>query len=349
MIGVDEFTKNPPENYRGESIFDELRKRLRWPGFPADFVFPFAAGSNPGGPGHGLAKGLWIDREFPPELQDYAPQFVFIQALATDNQYNPPNYYKELLSLPEQLRRAYAFGDWEAFLGQYFGEWRRGVHICPRFAIPHYWTRFTAEDWGFSSPWCRIWFAISPEGRVIAYREQYERNKLPEWMAKRAKFYSEGETIKYRLGDPAMWDDEYGRSHGLSGPSIAEQLATHGWVLQQAANQRIPGWQQVRAFLSYEKDKEGKITRPPMFQVMEGTCPNLIRTMPLMIFDKTNNEDLDTDAEDHAPDVLRYALMSRPKPTITPIEEMENEWAEAVLRAAYNEKEASKRRGADPS
>lgn len=339
MIAVDELTKNPPH------IFDELNKRLRWPGFPDDFVFPFVAGSNPGGIGHGWVKGLWIDREFPSHLKDKADRFTFIQAFAQENKYNPPNYVRDkLLTLPEQLRRAYAFGDWDVFVGQYFGEWRQTLHTCPRFKIPGYWTRFTAEDWGFAAPWCRIWFAVSPEGKVIAYREQWETQRLPEWMASEGKRLSQGENIRYRLGDPQMWQKTR-KSDGSVGPSIADQLQEHGWLLVAANNDRIPGWQQVRSFLHWRKNEAGVLVQEPMFQVMEGTCPHLVRTLPTQVFSKLDPEDLDTEGEDHGADTVRYGLMSRPKPTIVPLEEMEDEWAEAAMRAAHVEGKRSRRGG----
>ena len=47
-------------------------------------------------------------------------------------------------------------------------------------------------------------------------------------------------------------------------------------------------------------------------------CVNLIRTLPLLPLDKNNPEDVDTNAEDHAYDALRYGVMSRPMhPSIT--------------------------------
>lgn len=42
------------------------------------------------------------------------------------------------------------------------------------------------------------------------------------------------------------------------------------------------------------------------------TCTHLIRTLPALQHDLDNPEDCDTDGEDHAPDALRYGLMSRP-------------------------------------
>ena len=42
------------------------------------------------------------------------------------------------------------------------------------------------------------------------------------------------------------------------------------------------------------------------------TCHNLIRTLPMMVHDQHRPEDLDTEAEDHAVDAIRYLVMSRP-------------------------------------
>jgi hypothetical protein len=42
------------------------------------------------------------------------------------------------------------------------------------------------------------------------------------------------------------------------------------------------------------------------------TCTDLIRTLPALQHDANKPEDVDTNAEDHAPDDTRYACMSRP-------------------------------------
>jgi len=73
-IAVDELTKNLIE------VFDELRKRLRWPGFPRDFIFPFAGGTNPGqafGRQQGAAEQLEVDKQqFTGERQLLADQLA---------------------------------------------------------------------------------------------------------------------------------------------------------------------------------------------------------------------------------------------------------------------------------
>lgn len=323
---VDELTRNPPE------MFDEMRKRCRWPGLPPEVKFPFAGGTNPGGIGHEFVKRLWIDRDFPPHLRTVEGEFAFIQAKASDNPHLPPAYYtKNLLTLPDHLRKAYADGDWNMFEGQFFGEWRTHLHVCRPFRIPHYWKRFTAMDWGYAKPACILWFAVSPEGRVFVYRELYEAGKNNQWLGEQAAMLSEGENLTYRLLDPACWD-------ASRGTSIAEELAGFGWSCVQAEHDRVNGWSQVRSYLSWEQHSGGDYVRLPQVVIFEN-CPNLIRTLPAMVFDKHQVEDLDSDGEDHAVDTFRYGLMSRPPLSITPLEAMAPDYALAAMRAAHGEKD----------
>ena len=50
----------------------------------------------------------------------------------------------------------------------------------------------------------------------------------------------------------------------------------------------------------------------PKLQIFN-TCPNLIRELQSTPLDKSNPEDVDTHAPDHAYDALRYLIMSRPR------------------------------------
>ena len=51
----------------------------------------------------------------------------------------------------------------------------------------------------------------------------------------------------------------------------------------------------------------------PELRIFE-TCGNLIRTLPTLTFDEHDTEDVSDHCEDHAPEALRYGLMSRPRP-----------------------------------
>ena len=76
--------------------------------------------------------------------------------------------------------------------------------------------------------------------------------------------------------------------------------------LKKADNSRITGWRVMREYLSDGKDGKSGIC---IFH----NCENLIRCLPLLRFDENVREDAaDTPHEiTHAPEALRYALMSR--------------------------------------
>ena len=42
------------------------------------------------------------------------------------------------------------------------------------------------------------------------------------------------------------------------------------------------------------------------------TCKHFIRTVPNLVYDETDVEDIDTDGEDHIYDELRYVCMKNP-------------------------------------
>jgi hypothetical protein len=54
-------------------------------------------------------------------------------------------------------------------------------------------------------------------------------------------------------------------------------------------------------------DEEGD----PMLQVFN-TCKHFIRTIPSLVYDEANVEDIDTATEDHIYDECRYVLMDSP-------------------------------------
>jgi hypothetical protein len=103
VIAIDEINRNP------KTTFDMLRSRHRWPGIKD---VKFLAGCNP--LGEAWVKNIWVKRMFPPDEKEQY-EFVYVPALPTDNPYLPQEYYKSLESLPENQRKAYLEGNWDAF------------------------------------------------------------------------------------------------------------------------------------------------------------------------------------------------------------------------------------------
>lgn len=103
IMAIDEINRNP------KTTFDMLRSRHRWPGIKD---VKFLAGCNP--LGEAWVKNMWVKRLFPPnEKEQY--EFVYVPALPTDNPHLPEEYYKSLESLPDNQRKAYLEGNWDAF------------------------------------------------------------------------------------------------------------------------------------------------------------------------------------------------------------------------------------------
>lgn len=292
---VDELTKNERQT------FDDLRFRLRWPGLEHN---PFAAASNPGSRGHGWVKKLWVDRDFSGSDSVLDPeQFAFIRALPKDNPHLSQSYWDLLDSLPERMRNALRDGNWDVFEGQAFTEFSRAMHVVAPFTIPDTWTRWTSTDYGYVDPWSTHWYARSPDRqKVVAYREAYEKGLTAREQAKRIKQMTGTERIRLNLGDPSMWSQR----EKLSQESIASEYEMEGVVLSPANNDRLAGKAKVHEALAWEK--LAARTNPPRLQIFD-TCVNLIRTLETLPLSETRPEDVDTDAEDHAYDDLRYALM----------------------------------------
>lgn len=286
-IAVDELTLN----VRG--VFNILMSRLRWTGIEDTKFF---AATNPGGLGHAWVKKLWIDHNFEDENLD-PNDFDFVPALPIDNPHLTDDYMQTLNKLNDDLRRALLEGNWSTFEGQYFKDWSSAKHIIEPIYLPPEWERGIAVDWGFADPWCALWGARDPEfGRIYVYREMYDREVPDVQQAQRIVAASTYEHRHFAVGDPSMWSRKQADT-----VSTADTYIANGVYMVPANNDRIPGWTNVREMLLPLRDGH------PGVQVFS-SCTNLIRTIPDMVYDKTRTEDLNTKAEDHAVDALRYLL-----------------------------------------
>lgn len=265
---------------------------------------------NPGGIGHAWVKRLFIDREYTnsEKPEDYA----FISARVFDNKAlmsANPGYVTALENLSPELKRAHLEGDWDALSGQYFESWRREKHVCEPFLLPDSWKRFCAIDWGYNDPCCVLWFAIAPDRRIYVYDEYYERQTLAHDVAAAVKKRCANQKISYTVASRDMWQKR-GASlkseGGALGTCIADIFTQAGVLIRPADNSRIIGWQHVREYLRDAPDGM------PYLQIFT-KCVNLIKYMPLMQFDPNDSEDM-RGVDDHAPEALRYGLMSRPSP-----------------------------------
>ncbi len=307
-IGIDELPQYPTQD-----IYNFLRSSLRSvdPEIP---VFMRATG-NPGNVGSQWVKEMFVDPAKPNSKFDIdiqTPNGVkkisrrFIPAKLQDNPYlmQTDDYYAMLASLPEVQRKQFLDGNWEAFEDSSFPEFNKDLHVVKPFDIPRGWMKFRAADWGYSSPACCLWFAIDFDNNIFIYRELYTKKLTADLFAQKVVKLEEGEYIRYGVLDSSTW-----ARRGDIGPSIAETMIQEGcrWrPSDRSPKSRIAGKLEIHKRLRLNDDTGF----PTLF--IFSNCLNLIRTLPMLPTDKNNPEDVDTHAEDHAYDALRYGCMSRP-------------------------------------
>ena len=274
---------------------------------------------NPGGPGHGYIKRLFIERRYEPgeNPEDYA----FIPARVTDNTAllaRQPDYLKTLEALPPKLRRAWLEGRWDIMEGQVFQEFtddpahyedRQWTHVIRPFDVPREWSVYRSYDFGYAKPFSCGWWAVDHDGCVYRIAELYGCTATPN----EGVLWTPDKQLQ-GVADPAIWD-------ASRGESIYETALKHRIFFVKGDNRRIAGWMQMHYRMSF--DEQGY----PMLYVFEN-CRAFIRTVPALLYSQTAPEDVDTSQEDHVADESRYFCMTRP---IAPVRAEVREVAEDPL------------------
>lgn len=310
----------------------------------------------PGGVGHNWVRERFID----PAPQGMkiiikridgieASRAIFIPAKMEDNARlldSDPNYINRLRALSEVDFKARAEGDWYAFLGMVFSEFRayrrleepeNALHVIEPFAIPYWWPRIAAGDWGFRhSTWLGK-AAISPDLRIFIYYEYCEKEKYISTWASDFKRDSQGEHLETFELDPSAWQRRGDEK------TIAEQfMEISGIQAHQADNDRLGGkmllhemfrWKQkpprytppegfsletanyIMRIWGMDKRREYESmfspekpeTNIPRVQIFN-TCPNLIKCIQSLSYDETDVEDVKKYDGDDPYDGLRYLL-----------------------------------------
>ena len=110
-----------------------------------------------------------------------------------------------------------------------------------------------------------------------------------------------GQAVEYVVASPDLWNRR--QDTGRSGFEIMQ--AVPGMPPMSAAdNRRVPGWRILRQFLS---PGDGPYLR------ISADCRELVRCLPALLCDARTPEDAANEphAVTHAPEALRYAVMSR--------------------------------------
>lgn len=341
LLLIDELT------HFTEKIYTFLRGRCRLgelniPNKALEFIgsFPLIlCGSNPGSLGHNWVKATFIDIQ--PYMQisrmekkEGGMLRQYIPAKLTDNPTlleNDPDYADRLEGLGSpDLVRAMLNGDWDIVAGGAIDDvWHRDTHVLPPFDIPHDWYIDRAYDWGSSKPAACVFFAESngstitrkdgttvtyPRGTIFAFREIYfwsgKANVGSKLLAvEHGQIIKDAEkdirdnlnlSVRAGVADNAIFDTQ-------NGNCIADDMKRAGiwWERSdKSPGSRKQGLEKLRellkACITDPREKKG-------FYVFDN-CTQIIRTLPTLPRDEKKTDDINTEAEDHLYDVIRYRI-----------------------------------------
>ena len=168
-------------------------------------------------------------------------------------------------------------------------------------------------DFGYTRPFSVGWYAVDTKGCIYRIREYYgctdkanEGIRLePSVIAENIrKIERDDPNIRgrnvYGVADPSIFDKSRGES-------VADLMARSPYFIiwSPGDNARISGKMQYHNRLAFNSDGEA------MFYCFN-TCREFIRTIPALMYDEKNVEDIDTTMEDHIYDECRYVLMEHP-------------------------------------
>ena len=317
-IGIDEITQYPTPY-----VWDYLRSRLRSTDPELQQQLCMRCTANPGGVGGWWVKKMYIDHREPnkpfgaydlesgkefvwPDGHEKAGQPLFyrkfVPARLTDNPYLMADgqYEAMLRSLPDVERRRLLEGDWDVAEGAAFPEFSRSRHVVEHFELPTNWPRIRAADYGYASPSCVLWGAIDWDNNIWVYRELYAKHLTAEQLADKILEAEELDPLPhYTVLDSSCWNKT-----GF-GPSIAETMMRAGVRWTPSDRNRLQGKMEVHRRLA-----DDPYTNEPRLRIFS-TCKHTIAQLSGIPLSKTNSEDVDTKAEDHAYDALRYMVMTR--------------------------------------
>jgi len=283
---------------------------------------------NPGNVGHAWVKRLFIDRDYRGE--ERPEDYSFISASVFDNEVlmkNDPGYLRTLRNLPEDQKRAFLYGDWDVYEGQYFSEWRRDLHVMDPIPIQPWWQVYRALDYGLDRLAC-LWCAFDDVGNAYVFREVCVSDTI----------VSDAARMILSAGDEPvtatfMPSDLLGRS-SQTGVSIFETFSSAGLQGTPVSNPRVAGWLNLKEWLHPVDDGTGTVR--PKLRIFS-TCTELIRCMPLLRFaEKGDPSDASTEPHEitHAPDALRYMMDGRPRLGVKPVEERHHRQHAPIQRQA---------------
>jgi hypothetical protein len=232
------------------------------------------AAGMPGGIGHTFTKRRFVDPA--PEgntiiIGRGGIKRFYVHATLLDNKHIDPTYKQSIEALPEAEKRA-KLGDWDAYQGQVFDEFRdrqypdepgNALHVISAFDIPSWWPRIVIGDWGFAAMTWIGFAAISPSRRVYVYRElNWIKTKIAEWAPYVREFIDKENPKLIRFCKSAGQDR--GQEHTIQ-EQISSALGRSVDLSDNKPGSRVAGKMLIHEYLRWKPKKEIPSEEVPIY------------------------------------------------------------------------------------
>lgn len=327
-INVDEGVTIPPQNLLELST----RARSTKPEVLEDGGARFSVYTNPGGIAATMLRDFFIEHE--PNWEDYSEElkeeynpddWVYIPGNLEDNPYLPSSYQSDLAVLQPWRFRQLRYNDWDVVAGTFFAEFSTATHVKDLGDPGESCEWFHSLDWGYIQPGCILWWALLPDGVLYIRRELKFSHMLIEMVVEKVREIDDElgvrrENLRYSVADPALRGTNINKTTvqgEITGETMEQTFAKAGMPLLMGKNNRQQGWQRCHEFLGSRgkrtDEETGKEVDLGPHIIVHPDCRYLIRTLASITSAKNDPEDVDTTADDHPADSLRYGAMTRPR------------------------------------
>lgn len=332
-IGWDELPLFPSDR-----PYHKLKATLRSP--IKNIPLRIRSTGNPGGPGLGWIKAYFQIPEDPEHPGgeivegDDNKKRMFLRSSFRDNLAlleATPDYEKTLESATQgnpELAKAWIEGNFNVFFGRFFEVFDTKIHridpyaALPNGKVPSNWRLFGCLDYGESSPTAFGLFAVDEFGTAFLIAEYY-RSGL--WVSEHCGNikellvncpYTDGRFPERVFADTSIFYTRHQSGKGQMNKMISDIFKQEAGIKVVPSNKhRIAGWRYMKELLAWKKNNNGlMLLKPRLYYFPE--CENFEREADNAVYagsEDNPKEDLDTNAEDHMLDAVRYFCMGAMK------------------------------------
>lgn len=290
-----------------------------------------------------LKKAVRVFNPQTKEEEDYITTQTHLFGSYKENKYLSPKYIADLVSMTDKNKKAaWLNGSWDIVSGGMFDDvWDTLYNVVKAFQIPSSWKITRSFDWGSSKPFSVGWWAISDGSDVLLPNGQTRSTvrgdlfRIREWYGTTGKPNQGLQLLASEVAagiierelqwgihnrvvpgpaDGSIFDVQNGNSIAadMAKPQRVDGLIRPGIQWKRAdksPGSRINGWELCRKRIKNASPPPGKTRELAGLFVFEEYCPNTLELFPILPRDEVKTDDVDTDAEDHIGDEVRYEVL----------------------------------------